>query len=156
MVRLNVEAVVDLSGRFVAGMVRRGRGAIINVASTAAFQPLPGQATYAATKAFVLSLSEAVRTELSGTGVTVTALCPGPVRTEFVEAAGLGDVEDRTPELIWMSAADVAREAVRQAGGRPGAAQPRRRDGRPARAAGAGPAAGAQDLVPRLSGRPRR
>jgi short-subunit dehydrogenase len=115
MVRLNVEAVVDLSGRVVAGMVRRGRGAIINIASTAAFQPLPGQATYAATKAFVLSLSEAVRTELDGTGVTVTAVCPGPVRTEFVEVAGLGDVEDRTPEMFWMSAADVAGEAVRGA-----------------------------------------
>ena len=61
MVRLNVEAVVDLSGRVVAGMVGRGRGSIINIASTAAFQPLPGQATYAATKAFVLSFSEAVR-----------------------------------------------------------------------------------------------
>ena len=115
MVRLNVEAVVDLSGRVVEGMVRRGRGSIINIASTAAFQPLPGQATYAATKAFVLSLSEAVRTELAGTGVSVTAVCPGPVRTEFVEVAGLGDVEDRTPEMIWMSAADVAREAVRGA-----------------------------------------
>ena len=112
MVRLNVEAVVDLCGRFVGGMVRRGRGAIINVASTAAFQPLPGQANYAASKAFVLSLSEAIRTELAGSGVTVTALCPGPVRTEFVEVAGFGDVEDRTPDLIWMSAEDVAREAV--------------------------------------------
>jgi len=112
MVRLNVEAVVDLCGRVVEGMVRRGRGTILNVASVAAFQPLPGQATYAATKAFVLSLSEAVRTELAGTGVTVTALCPGPVRTEFVELAGYGDVEERTPDAFWMSAADVAREAV--------------------------------------------
>ena len=112
MVRLNVEAVVDLSGRVVEGMARRGRGAIINLASMAAFQPLPGQATYAATKAFVLSLSEAVRTELAGSGVTVTAVCPGPVRTEFVELAGYGDAEDRTPDLFWMSAEDVAREAV--------------------------------------------
>jgi short-subunit dehydrogenase len=112
MVRLNVEAVVDLSGRFVAGMVRRGRGAILNVASTAAFQPLPGQATYAATKAFVLSLSEAVRTELAGSGVTVTAVCPGPVRTEFLEIAGFRGVDERTPGAVWMSAADVAREAV--------------------------------------------
>jgi hypothetical protein len=112
MVRLNVEAVVDLAGRVVDGMVRRGRGAIVNLASTAAFQPLPGQATYAASKAFVLSFSEAIRTELTGTGVTVTAVCPGPVRTEFVEVAGFGDVEGRTPDLIWMSAADVARDAV--------------------------------------------
>jgi short-subunit dehydrogenase len=112
MVRLNVEAVVDLAGRIVDGMVRRGRGAIVNLASTAAFQPLPGQATYAASKAFVLSFSEAIRTELTGTGVTVTAVCPGPVRTEFVEVAGFDDVEGRTPDLIWMSAADVARDAV--------------------------------------------
>jgi hypothetical protein len=112
MVRLNVEAVVDLAGRVVEGMVRRGRGAIVNIASTAAFQPLPGQAAYAASKAFVLSFSEAIQTELAGSGVSVTAVCPGPVRTEFVDIAGLGDVEDRTPDLIWMSAADVARDAV--------------------------------------------
>ena len=112
LVRVNVEAVVDLCGRFLAGMVKRGRGAVINVGSTAAFQPLPGNATYAASKAFVLSLSEAVSAEVSGSGVTVTALCPGPVKTEFVEVAGFGDVERNTPSLIWMSAADVAREAV--------------------------------------------
>jgi uncharacterized protein len=112
MVRLNVEAVVDLSARVVSGMVRRGRGAIINIASTAAFQPIPGQATYAATKAFVLSHSEAIQTELGGSGVTVTAVCPGPVRTEFTQAAGFAGVEDRTPEMLWMSADDVAREAI--------------------------------------------
>jgi short-subunit dehydrogenase len=94
-------------------MVRRGRGAVLNVASTAAFQPLPGQAAYAASKSFVLSFSEAVRTELTGTGVTVTAVCPGPVRTEFMEQAGLGEVEERTPGAVWMSAGEVAREAVR-------------------------------------------
>jgi short-subunit dehydrogenase len=113
MVRLNVEAVVDLCGRYLEGMVRRGRGAVLNVASTAAFQPLPGQAAYAASKSFVLSFSEAVRTELTGTGVTVTAVCPGPVRTEFMEQAGLGEVEERTPGAVWMSAGEVAREAVR-------------------------------------------
>ena len=112
MVRLNVEAVVDLCSRYLPGMVERGRGAIINVASTAAFQPMPGSANYAAGKAFVLSLSEAVSAEVGGSGVTVTALCPGPVRTEWAAIAGMGDVEQRTPELIWMSAADVAREAV--------------------------------------------
>jgi uncharacterized protein len=112
MVRLNSEAVVDLISRTVQGMVRRGRGAVINVASTAAFQPMPGQATYGATKAFVLSLSEALHAELAGAGVTVTAVCPGPVRTEFTQVAGYEEVEDTTPDLIWMSAADVAREAV--------------------------------------------
>ena len=67
MVRLNVEAVVDLTGRFLGPMVDRGRGAVINVASLGAFQPLPGSAVYGAGKAFVLSFSEAIRTELRGT-----------------------------------------------------------------------------------------
>jgi uncharacterized protein len=112
MVRLNVEAVVDLTGRLIGGMVERSRGAVINVASTGAFQPLPGSAVYGASKAFVLSFSEAVRTELRGTGVTVTAVCPGPVRTEFMDVAGSPGVEDRTPGIFWMSAEDVARDAV--------------------------------------------
>jgi uncharacterized protein len=115
MVRLNAEAVVDLMSRTLEGMVRRGRGAVINVASTAAFQPMPNQATYGATKAFVLSLSEAVHAEVAGAGVTVTAVCPGPVRTEFTQVAGFDDVEETTPGLIWMSATDVAREAVQGA-----------------------------------------
>ncbi|MGZ5322000.1 MAG: SDR family NAD(P)-dependent oxidoreductase [Solirubrobacterales bacterium] len=112
MVRLNVEAVVDLTGRFLPGMVNRGRGAVINIASTAAFQPLPGSAVYAAGKAFVLSFSEAIRTELRGSGVTVTAVCPGPVKTEFTEAAGMAGVESATPDLMWTSVEDVARSAV--------------------------------------------
>ena len=98
MVRINVEAVVDLTSRFLTGMVERGRGSVINIASTAAFQPLPGSAVYAASKSFVLSFSEAIRTELRGSGVTVTAVCPGPVRTEFTEVAGFEQgVEDTTP-----------------------------------------------------------
>jgi short-subunit dehydrogenase len=112
MVQLNVEAVVDLTGRFLTGMLERGRGSVINIASMAAFQPLPGSAVYAASKAFVLSFSEGIRTELRGTGVTVTAVCPGPVRTEFMEAAGFPDVEERTPGTFWMSAEEVARIAV--------------------------------------------
>jgi len=112
MVRLNVEAVVDLTGRFVRGMVERGRGSVINIASTSAFQPLPGSAVYGASKAFVLSFSEAIRTELRGSGVTVTAVCPGPVKTEFMEVAGFPGVEDRTPGIFWMSAEDIARQAV--------------------------------------------
>src|SRR3954463_10199027 len=112
MVRLNVEAVVDLTSRFMGPMVDRGRGSVINIASTAAFQPLPGSAVYAATKSFVLSFSEAIRTELRGTGVTVTAVCPGPVKTEFTEVAGFGGVEDRTPSAVWMSAEDIAKHAV--------------------------------------------
>ena len=112
MVRVNVEAVVDLTSRFLPGMVERGRGAVINIASVAAFQPLPGSATYAATKSFVLSFSEAIRTEQRGSGVSVTAVCPGPVKTEFTDAAGMGNVEDETPDLFWMSAEEIAREAV--------------------------------------------
>jgi uncharacterized protein len=112
MVRLNVEAVVDLTSRFMGPMVERGRGTVINIASTAAFQPLPGSAVYAASKSFVLSFSEAIRTELRGSGVTVTAVCPGPVKTEFTEVAGVGGVEDRTPGAVWMSAEDIARHAV--------------------------------------------
>ena len=75
--RLNIEAVHELTGAFLPRMVEQGSGAILNVASTAAFQPLPGFATYAASKAFVHSFSEAVHSELSGTGVSVTSLCPG-------------------------------------------------------------------------------
>jgi short-subunit dehydrogenase len=113
MVALNCDAVVDLSARFLPRMVANGAGAVINIASTAAFQPLAGTATYAATKAFVLSFSEAVHSELKGTGVTVTAVCPGPVRTEFAEQAGIGGAEEKTPGLIWMSAEDLAAEAVK-------------------------------------------
>jgi len=112
MVNINVEAVVDLTSRFMTGMIDRGRGGVINIASTAAFQPLPGSAVYGATKAFVLSFSEAIRTELRGTGVSVTAVCPGPVKTEFTEVAGFGGVEDRTPSAVWMSAEDIAKHAV--------------------------------------------
>ena len=112
MVELNVESVVDLTARFLTGMLQRSRGAVINIASTAAFQPLPGSAVYAASKAFVLSFSEAIRTELRGSGVSVTAVCPGPVRTEFTDVAGVPGVEERTPGAAWMSAEDVARQAV--------------------------------------------
>jgi uncharacterized protein len=112
MVRLNVEAVVDLTSRFLGPMVEKGRGGVINIASTAAFQPLPGSAVYAASKAFVLSFSEAIRTELRGSGVTVTAVCPGPVKTEFTEVAGVGGVEERTPGAVWMTAEEIARHAV--------------------------------------------
>lgn len=112
MVRLNCEALLDLQARYSATMAASGRGAIINVASTASFQPIPGTATYAATKAFVLSLSEASHSELAGRGVTVTALCPGPVKTEFTEAAGISQAEDKLPDFFWTDVDDVAREAV--------------------------------------------
>jgi short-subunit dehydrogenase len=101
MVRLNAEAVVALCARFVPEMLRRGRGGVLNVASTAAFQPLPRQATYAATKAFVLSFTDSLHAELAGSGVAVTALCPGPVRTEFADTAGIGEDAEVVPDLFW-------------------------------------------------------
>ncbi|MHB8463393.1 MAG: SDR family NAD(P)-dependent oxidoreductase [Acidimicrobiales bacterium] len=114
MLRTNVEAVADLCSLLVPGMVARHTGAVLNVASTAAFQPLPGQAGYAASKSFVLSYTQALRAELRGTGVTATALCPGPVETGFVEVSGLSDeeAEGAVPKFMWVSAGAVARAAV--------------------------------------------
>ena len=115
MVRLNCEALVELQATYTPGMAERGRGAVINIASTAAFQPIPGTASYAATKAFVLALSEGTHSELSGKGITVTAVCPGPVKTEFAESAGLGDANETLPGFIWTDVEDVARDAVKGA-----------------------------------------
>jgi short-subunit dehydrogenase len=114
MIRTDVEAVVDLCCIFVPGMVERGRGAVLNVASTAAFQPLPGQAGYGASKAFVLSYTRSLRAELRDKGVSVTALCPGPVKTEFAESAGFTpeESENSLPKMMWIAAAEVARQAV--------------------------------------------
>jgi short-subunit dehydrogenase len=114
MVRTDVEAVVHLCTALLPGMVERRSGAILNVASTAAFQPLPGQAGYGASKAFVLSYGHAVRAELRGTGVTLTTLCPGPVDTGFGEAAGLTDEEaaGALPKFMWVSSEEVAAAAV--------------------------------------------
>lgn len=114
MIRTDVEAVVHLCSVFVPGMVERGRGAVLNVASTAAFQPIPGQAGYAASKAFVLSYTRALGQELRGTGVTATALCPGPVETEFAHAAGLDDKQagDALPRIMWVPAAEVAKAGL--------------------------------------------
>lgn len=112
MVRLNCEALVDLHARYSSEMASRGRGAILNVASTAAFQPLPGSGTYAATKAFVLSLTEASNAELRDRGIAVTALCPGPVKTEFGEIAGAGEAEGQLPGPFWTSVEQVASDAV--------------------------------------------
>lgn len=87
-IEVNAIAVMELTHAFLDQMIGAGAGAVLNVASIAAFQPLPGLATYAATKAFVQSFSEAVHEELRGTGVSVTVLCPGPVPTEWAETAG--------------------------------------------------------------------
>lgn len=88
MVDVNVGALTELTRRYVEPMVRKGAGRILQLASTAAFQPGPRMAVYYATKAYVLSLSEALSYELAGTGVTVTALCPGPTQSEFMDVAG--------------------------------------------------------------------
>jgi short-subunit dehydrogenase len=114
LVRTDVEAVVHLCALFCPGMVERRSGAILNVASTAAFQPLPGQAAYGAAKAFVLSYSHALRGELRPHGVSVTALCPGPVETGFQDAAGISEDEaiGAMPKFMWVQAETVARAAV--------------------------------------------
>jgi hypothetical protein len=113
-VRVNVEAVIDLTTRAVQLMVPRGRGAILNVGSTVGYYPFPGQAGYAATKAFVKTYTEGVRGELAGTGVTVAMLAPGPVHTEFLQAAGMDEDKFAAsfPKFLWMPSRDVARIGV--------------------------------------------
>jgi len=109
-IRLNVVALVRLTRAALSGMLQRGSGAIINVSSMAALQPVPYNATYGATKAYVNSFTEALHEELRGTGVRVQALCPGFTRTEFQERAGV-DVS-RVPEMAWMSADAVVEASL--------------------------------------------
>lgn len=106
MVQVNAAALTELCRLCLPGMVERGRGRILNVASTAAFQPGPWMAAYHATKAFVLYLSLALNEELAGTGVTVTALCPGPTRSGFQARAGVEGT--RIVRQGMMTAAEVA------------------------------------------------
>jgi short-subunit dehydrogenase len=112
MIALNVTALTHLSKRFLPGMVARGRGGVLNVASTAAFQPGPNMAVYYATKAFVVSLGEALRIELEGTGVHVSTLCPGPTATAFADAARMDGSRLFTGGGV-MDAATVARIGYR-------------------------------------------
>ncbi|SEH49939.1 hypothetical protein SAMN04489835_0569 [Mycolicibacterium rutilum] len=113
-VRVNVEAVIDLTTRAVHQMVPRGRGAILHVGSTAGYYPFPGQAGYAGTKAFVHTYSEGLRAELAGSGVTVAMVAPGPVRTEFLAAAGMDEKKFAAafPKFLWMPAREVARIGI--------------------------------------------
>ncbi|QYJ02743.1 SDR family oxidoreductase [Nocardioides panacisoli] len=113
-VEVDVASVVDLTTRWLPGATQRGRGALLNVASTIAFQPFPGQAGYGAAKAHVLSYTQALAAETKGTGVTVTALCPGPVDTGFVAAAGFTEEEAHgsVPRAMWVSAPAVARAGI--------------------------------------------
>ena len=109
LVRVNVEAVVELTRAFLPRMLEAGAGAVLNVASIAAYQPLPGFAAYAASKAFVQSFSEAVHEELAGTGVSVTCLSPGFTHTEFGAAAGS---EGSLPGFVYGDASDVAEAGI--------------------------------------------
>jgi hypothetical protein len=90
MIDLNMRSLTALAHLVLPGMRARGEGGILNVASTAAFQPGPGFGVYFATKAYVLSFTEALHQELKGSGIKVSALCPGPTRTEFGQVAGIG------------------------------------------------------------------
>ena len=111
--RVLCEAVVDLTGRFAPAMAERGRGAILTIASSSGFQPLPNTAGYGAAKAWAVSFSEALHQELRPTGVAVTAACPGPVRTEFFDVSGPHPVEDFFPKFIHLSAERCARDALK-------------------------------------------
>jgi uncharacterized protein len=108
MIQVNVTALAHLTKLYLPGMVKRRAGRILNVASTAAFVPGPNMAMYYASKAMVFSFSLAVASELEGTGVTCTALCPGPTATNFGEVAG--NAKSKLFQRHAMSAADVARE----------------------------------------------
>jgi short-subunit dehydrogenase len=107
MLQLNITALTQLTGLFLPGMVQRRRGGILNVASVAGFLPGPGMAVYYATKACVLSFTEALAEELAGTNVTATALCPGPTATNFGKVAHADKA--RMIRLARMSAEAVAR-----------------------------------------------
>jgi short-subunit dehydrogenase len=115
MLRVDVEAVADLMLRYLPGMVEQGRGAIINMSSVSGFQPAPYNAGYAAAKAYVLWLSEAVSAEVAGSGVTVTAVCPGPVPTEFQATNDAGYMVNRLPAFTQVSAARVVADALKAA-----------------------------------------
>src|SRR6267143_3220415 len=109
MIDLNIKSLVDLTHRFLGPMIERKQGAIINVASTAAFQPVPFMATYAATKAFVLSFSEALWEENRPYGIKVLALCPGVTETNFFEASRM----QRPPARISQTPEEVVETALR-------------------------------------------
>lgn len=112
-VQVNVAALTRLARALLPGMVARKRGRVLNVASTAAFQPGPGMAVYYASKAYVLSLSEALAAETAGTGVTVTCLCPGPTQTAFVGKAKLDNARLFKSGLLPVAdAASVARYGI--------------------------------------------
>lgn len=115
MIYLNISSLLILNRLFLGDMLKKNSGRIMNVASTAAFQPGPFMAVYYATKAFVLSFSEAVSEELSGTNVTVSCLCPGPTETEFQNRAGIRDTKMMNrKKFTVMTAEEVAKKGYKQ------------------------------------------
>jgi uncharacterized protein len=114
MILVNVMALTSLTRHLLPQMIARKRGGILNVSSSAGFLPIPTFAIYAATKAYVTSFSEALRAELRGTGVSVCALCPGPVHTEFQEVAKRpGGHREDGPEFVHVSVEQVVRDALK-------------------------------------------
>jgi short-subunit dehydrogenase len=119
IVDLNVRSVVELTRRFLPGMLERKRGRIVNVVSVAAFQPVPYLTVYGASKAFVLSFTEGLAAEIEGSGVRIQSLCPGNTRTEFQTVAGTDRVlYDRTPALTPEEVAEASLKALDRRGGR--------------------------------------
>jgi len=113
MMLVNMVALTSLTRRLLPQMIAKKRGAILNVSSSAGFLPIPGFAIYAATKAYVTSFSEALRGELRGTGLTVCALCPGPVHTEFQQAAKRpGGRIENGPEFVHVPVERVVRDTL--------------------------------------------
>ena len=113
IIQVNIAALTFLTRQLLPAMFQRKRGAILNVSSSAGFLPIPGMAVYAASKAFVNSFTEALRAELRGSGVSVTALCPGPVHTEFSDVAVRPGGKPKTaPEFIYVSVEQTVRDAL--------------------------------------------
>ena len=112
LLHVNIVALTELTKLLLKPMLERGSGKILNVGSTAGFVPGPGMAVYYASKAYVLSFSEALANELEGTGVSVTVLCPGPTGTEFQDRAGMGDNRLFTT-VKPMTAAGLREKAMR-------------------------------------------
>ncbi len=113
IIQVNITALTLLTRGLLPPMITAKRGAILNVSSSAGFLPIPGMTVYAASKAYVTSFSEALRAELRGTGVSVTALCPGPVHTEFGEAAKRpGREPERSGESVYVSTEQVVADAL--------------------------------------------
>jgi len=114
MIDVNITALTRITHAFLPQLIRSGRGAILNVSSIASLLPIPKMSVYAATKAYVTSFSEGIRAELRGTGVSVTALCPGPVDTEFFNIAERANSKESppAPEFFKIPVEQVAREAL--------------------------------------------